>query len=194
MGTTGIYKLTNMCNNKVYIGQAWDIEKRWANHRTYSHKKETHLYSAIRKYGIENFLFEILESFPKSVSQIDLDEKEERYILLFESLNPLKGYNKRHGGSSGLLLKEHKDKIKKAATGRVFPEDVKLKMAEKKTGINSPIAKKVRCIETGVEYISKREAGKAVSPDNFKSAETAIAYCCYGQRNTAKGYHWEYVN
>ena len=62
----GIYKITNLCNNKSYIGQSVDIEKRWGEHRRAVNYKNEHtynypLYRAMRKYGIHNFLFEIVE-------------------------------------------------------------------------------------------------------------------------------------
>ena len=59
---TGIYKITNMVNGKVYIGQAKDIEKRWKEHKRefrYKRKEKIVLYKAMKKYGFENFDFEI---------------------------------------------------------------------------------------------------------------------------------------
>jgi group I intron endonuclease len=62
----GIYKITNKINGKCYIGQSVDIAKRWREHTGWSFNKkrpeyEYPLYRAIRKYGIESFLFEIIE-------------------------------------------------------------------------------------------------------------------------------------
>ena len=62
---TGIYKITNLINNKIYIGQSVDIKKRWATHKRQAFIKgkeyDKYLYRAIRKYGIDNFSFEIIE-------------------------------------------------------------------------------------------------------------------------------------
>ena len=55
MTTCGIYKITNLVNEKVYIGQAQDIEKRWREHKCSSKSNNQILYRAIRKYGLENF-------------------------------------------------------------------------------------------------------------------------------------------
>jgi group I intron endonuclease len=62
----GIYKITNSINGKVYIGLSTNIEKRWNKHRSVmTNPKERNykypLYCAMRKYGIENFTFEVLE-------------------------------------------------------------------------------------------------------------------------------------
>ena len=62
----GIYKITNQINGKCYIGQSVNIAKRWAEHRCKATSKgsegfESHFYRSIRKYGLENFSFEILE-------------------------------------------------------------------------------------------------------------------------------------
>lgn len=58
----GIYKITNKINGKSYIGQSIDIEKRWVDHK-WPEKKTWHypLYKAIKKYGIKNFDFIVLE-------------------------------------------------------------------------------------------------------------------------------------
>ncbi len=73
----GIYKITNKKNKKSYIGQSIEIEKRWKWHinesqRTKSKEYNKSLYMAFRKYGIENFTFEILEQCQRK----DLIERE----------------------------------------------------------------------------------------------------------------------
>lgn len=88
----GIYKITNQVNGKVYIGQSVNIKHRWAEHRRrYENGKEI-LYQAMRKYGIENFIFEILEECKVE----DLDVKEQYYIQKYNSYN--NGYNMTIGG------------------------------------------------------------------------------------------------
>lgn len=101
--TCGIYKITNQVNNKVYIGQSVRIEKRWEEHKRkpFLEKSEDYnypLYQAIRKYGLENFTFEIIEECP----QEELNSKEEYYIGLYESFPPSnnKGYNQTPGGGN----------------------------------------------------------------------------------------------
>ena len=82
----GIYKITNLINGKVYIGQASDIYTRWTNHKNASLRKDKKeykypLYRAFRKYGIENFKFEIIEE----CSEEELNEKEIYYIDFYNT-------------------------------------------------------------------------------------------------------------
>ena len=96
----GIYKISNLKNGKVYIGQSIDIAARWRRHRVdaFSNDKATYnypLYRAIRKYGLENFSFDIIEECEK----IQLNERERYYISLYDSVN--NGYNQGFGGSNG---------------------------------------------------------------------------------------------
>lgn len=91
----GIYKITNLINGKVYIGQSQNIKKRWAVHRSDYLKdgKDYALYRAFRKYGIENFSFEIIEECSKN----ELDVKEKFYIAKYNSFF-CDGYNMTLGG------------------------------------------------------------------------------------------------
>ena len=90
---TGIYKITNTINNKIYIGQSVHIKKRWSEHKSYYTDSQTPLYKAMQKYGVEYFDFEIIEE----CSIAELDEKEQYYIQEFNSLVP-NGYNIQLGG------------------------------------------------------------------------------------------------
>lgn len=84
--TIGIYKIENIQNGKVYIGQSIHIEKRWQEHcKSSSHSL---IGKTIQKYGKENFSFQILEECLVE----ELDEKESYYINYFDSIVP-KGYN-----------------------------------------------------------------------------------------------------
>ncbi len=74
----GIYKVTNNINQKVYIGQSVDIYSRWNHHKSCCknekcHEYNTPFYRALRKYGEDNFTFEILE-------QCDIEELDDKEI------------------------------------------------------------------------------------------------------------------
>lgn len=82
----GIYKIENLLNHKCYVGQSIHIEQRWAEHCQPSAKSV--ISSAIKKYGKENFSFQILEE----CSVDELSEKEIYYINYYNCIVP-NGYN-----------------------------------------------------------------------------------------------------
>lgn len=99
----GIYKIENLVNGKCYIGQAVDIRKRWRRHReTYNDESYPQynypLYRAMRKYGIENFSFDIVEECQRE----ELNEKERLYVEKYNSF--FNGYNQTLGGDSSFSL------------------------------------------------------------------------------------------
>ena len=101
----GIYKITNTINNKSYIGQSVDIVKRWRHHCAAAFNPmnpgyEYPLYRAFRKYGLDNFTFEILLECEKQ----NLDIQEEYYIELFKTLNNEYGYNQVQVQQGGIVL------------------------------------------------------------------------------------------
>lgn len=103
----GVYKITNLINNKVYIGQSVDIESRWeAEKEGYINKHATR---AFKKYGINNFSFEILTECTKE----ELDKWEIYYIKYYDSCNPQHGYNKLSGGYNGSPNEETRKKLVK---------------------------------------------------------------------------------
>lgn len=96
---TGIYKITNLQNGKIYIGQAVDINRRWSEHKSHSFSPKHVSYNfaihrAIRKYGIESFSFEVLEECDEN----QLNEREIYWIQKFNSKNC--GYNMTDGGDT----------------------------------------------------------------------------------------------
>lgn len=121
----GIYKITNLINGKVYIGQSNDIEDRWRDHKwisTQENKIEYSypLYRAFRKYGLENFSFEVIEQCPEE----DLNEKEIYYIEFYRAYfhyENSNGYNQTLGGEGTRGKKisdETREKIRISCTGR----------------------------------------------------------------------------
>jgi len=92
-----IYKVTNTLNDKSYIGKTeHTFNKRKSDHLRHAKTdKGFAFHSAIRKYGEENFVWEIVED--NIIDEITLNQKEEHYIALYKSFGP-KGYNMTKGG------------------------------------------------------------------------------------------------
>jgi group I intron endonuclease len=89
---SGIYSITNLVNNKIYIGSAVDIKKRWRDHR-FCFKRQihhnSHFQSAWNLYGESNFKFEVIEFCDKTI----LLDREKYFVELYNSTNSLFGYN-----------------------------------------------------------------------------------------------------
>lgn len=96
-----IYKITNLINNKVYIGQTIHPERRWTEHK----QKAKHgqdkfpIHLAINKYGEENFTFEIIEWTE------DFNNEEKRLIKELNTICP-NGYNIGEGGENYVMYGE----------------------------------------------------------------------------------------
>jgi group I intron endonuclease len=93
---TSIYKITNLQNEKVYIGQSVDPEKRWKQHKTGVGSRAVS--EAIKKYGLDSFSFEVLCWTDTSQA----DAEEEKLIKEFDSYR--NGYNLTIGGGGVRVL------------------------------------------------------------------------------------------
>lgn len=170
----GIYKITNKINAKWYIGQSNDIERRWREHKNCGINKskntEYPLYRAIRKYGIDNFEFEILEECHLE----ELLKLEQRYYDHFISgrntynqcypnISPTTGVPRSEAVRKILREKgqlrvgklspnygrkwspEVKQRQRKAKLGKVTSEETKLKIRNSlkgtRTGVKNTMAK-----------------------------------------------------
>lgn len=105
----GIYKYTNKINQHSYIGQSLDIDKRKQSHLNASYNPnagdyDTKFHQAIRKYGIDNFEFEVLAEIPQQPQvKIILNELEKYFIKYYDTYK--NGYNGTPGGEIGISQK-----------------------------------------------------------------------------------------
>ena len=72
----GIYKITNKITGHFYIGQSKCVERRFMEHKCPKHKCNDRLSADMDKYGVENFVFELIEECKES----DLSRLELAYI------------------------------------------------------------------------------------------------------------------
>lgn len=106
-----IYKATNILNNKCYIGQTINsFRQRIYCHKHNSKKPKLYFHRAIRKYGFDNFTWEIL---CECDSKEELDEMEFHYIKQYHSLSTDNGYNITQGfGNTTTGLKLTDEQLK----------------------------------------------------------------------------------
>ena len=120
-----IYKITNLINNKIYIGQTCNLKRRWNQHKRAVKIPEYPIHYAMKKYGIQNFKIEIIKSLD---SLYDSNVTELELINHYNAQNHKIGYNLRPGGATSLQSPETKLKIKNS----MLKLSIKLSDAAKK--------------------------------------------------------------
>lgn len=116
-------------SGKSYIGQTWNESARKRNHKR---ADNDYVFSkAIKKYGYENFRYEVIHSgieTQEEMNRLECLEIENR-----KSLIP-NGYNQKEGGRNSRMPEDVKKKISMANKGYKHTEEAKAKMSKSKTG------------------------------------------------------------
>ena len=179
---SGIYSIFCISNNKYYIGQAIDIEKRIKAHINKLKSNNHHspyLQNTYNMYGEKDFIFEVVE-----YCNIDeLDTKEQYYIKAYDSLNP-NGFNCTTGGNGmrGFVFSEETKKNwaksrKGKYMGKEHTKSVKIKGTHKITG-------------DIVEFDSILDAERFL---NIRGANKNISANCKNKKKSAYQYVWKYL-
>jgi group I intron endonuclease len=180
---TGIYKITNLINNKCYIGQTNNIPRRWSEHKSALNRNlhhNEHLQKSWLRYGERNFKFEVLEY----CSLEELNTLEEFYVSKFNSYK--RGYNRTVGadGKGKAMSQEAREKIRKAKLGTKMDEKVKEHLRKIRANPVKATNKK-----TGEELI--------FSSGSYASRVLkirGIGHVLTGKRMSAGGYYFEYID
>jgi group I intron endonuclease len=122
----GIYKITNP-KGRVYVGQSIDIEARWKWYHAGYCKQQVKLYNSLKKYRVENHIFEIVEECLEE--QLNKRERywQDRYNVLEEGLNCRLTSTE---DKSGKISKETRKKISDTTRGKKLSEEHKKKLSE----------------------------------------------------------------
>lgn len=115
----GIYKITNLINQKSYIGKSKNIEERWKSHlrpSSWAAQPNKPLYRAFKKYGIQNFSFTVLEELLEYDK--NSNEKEKYWIQYFNTYK--NGYNATLGGDGGITVSNPREKYGKLTFDEVI--------------------------------------------------------------------------
>jgi group I intron endonuclease len=117
-----IYKVTNNINGKRYIGYSADWKSRRRIHKYIAdkNKKSYPFYNAIRKYGFDNFSWEVI--YQSKDKMHTLEEMETFFIHEYNTLAP-NGYNMKTGGEGGNLSSESRKKISDSRIGIKFSDE-----------------------------------------------------------------------
>lgn len=135
----GIYKITNLLNGKVYVGQSVQLEERKQEHFRCLRKgihDNIYLQSAFNKYGESNFKFEVIEYLTDDANL--LTQREQYWIDYYGGHQSSTTYNLKEAGIHGKDSQELKCIKSKAQKGKKMPklsEEHKRKISQKLTGI-----------------------------------------------------------
>ena len=177
-----IYKITNLINGKLYIGQTNDPKNRWSQHKTC--KDNRPLYNAMGKYGKENFVFEIIEEC-ETLTLANI--QEEWHIFCACSLVP-EGYNIGLGGENKTVSEETKKKISETLKGHALSEETKMKISKsligKRCGKENHNYGKQFSEETR-KKMSEAKKGKYPSEETKKKMSESLK----GEKNYLYGKH-----
>ena len=223
---SGIYKIENIINNCIYIGKAKNIENRWNQHKSNAKNitNTTHLYRAMRKYGIENFIFSIIEEIPLEQYDIISSERERYWIEYYNAYSNPNNYNETEGGEGtpgwepSQEWKDHQSKIKKEWY-QTSEGIEKRKQQSKQQKEKAPFKNHTHSFEWKKQHSDrmKGENNPAYKTHTngkmcmcielchiFKSTREAemitgishagISAACRGKQKTAGGYHWKYID
>lgn len=124
MDKSGIYTITNLLDNKIYVGYATNFRKRKGDHISNLRKnkhKNIHLQRAFNRDGENNFKVELLEEYSIDV----LPSLENYWCNLLDSHNPNFGYNILPTSEFGLIThsKETREKLSKSKLGYKCSEE-----------------------------------------------------------------------
>lgn len=180
-----IYKIENLINGKIYIGQTTLNPPKRRNIHFYELRKKKHgnkhLQNSFNKYGEANFKFTVLNY---ATDKKTLDQLEITYINYYDCLDMSKGYNLQSGGSHGKHSPETIEKMKRNCSyywlGKSRSEETKTKISKNNPMYKLENREKIRNARIGKKHsletrkkISKSHLGKKVKGEHLKNLRSS---------------------
>jgi group I intron endonuclease len=185
---SGIYKIKNIKNGKVYIGSAINMRKRWNSHlnRLLHNKHDNqHLQASYNKNGISYYELSILEHVENLE---ELLNREQYWMDFYNSYDRKCGYNALKIAGSNWKMKvsdETRKKLRESHLNKKRSPEANKKIIEKMNKTVFQIdMNNLKIINV---FKSCKEAGEIVG-----IFPQSIAQCCRRVTKTAKGYYWSY--
>jgi|ERR1700677_578140 len=178
-----IYVVTNLKNDKIYIGQTCqDLDRYLRSDVTRAllkgEDRKPRLYNAIRKYGADAFVIRLLV---EALDKEQADKLEQFFIRTLETQNKEIGYNIASGGGGSfgyerVFTEEHRAKLAAIWAGRKHSEETKMKM--RLAGLGKPKSIEHR------EKLSRAKMGIKMGPfsDEHRSNMSKAAKAAHARR------------
>lgn len=196
MSKSGIYKITNTANGKIYVGSAKDFPQRWGMHRHMLRKNKHHspyMQKAYNKHGEDSFVFEVMLVCAKE----DLLFYEQRALDALSPCDPSVGYNicKTAGSSLGRKMPPHaveamreRMKGKQYGLGHRHSEESRAKMSAGKIGNKNAVGNQIWLGRTHSEETKARlsEVAKSRPPMSEEHKEKIRQSCKRPESNAWK--------
>lgn len=200
-----VYKITCKINNKVYVGQTCEtLKQRFSRHMGYQKDEhDTKFYRAVRKYGIDNFYIEQIDT---ANTQEELDEKELYWINKLDSVKI--GYNSKayKGKCGGDTLSNHpnkhiiSEKIRQSKLGDKNPMRINGGLKGERNGMFGKRGKEhhnsKKCVSISVDNpkdIKFFDSIRELQKYHNVTTDTMVSLRCNGKtKSPYKGYYFKY--
>lgn len=213
---SGIYIIQNNINSKKYVGKSKDIYKRIMQHITQLNTKNSnenrHLINAWHKYGRKNFTYYVVEYiYEESLESLEqkLKDRELFWIQTLNTIDRKYGYNMRLDSEGRCIVsnetrkqcsksqikrfanKEEREKIGEASKKAHIKYSESFEQSKRKLAHSRRKYRIAKC-DKDKNILKIYDIIQDILDENPTYYKQAIKNCCYGTKNSYKGYYWRY--
>lgn len=187
-----IYKLTNNVNQKIYIGFTKNFKARINKHKFSTKTNSNILYRAIRKYGWDNFKFQII--YQSLYLNYTLRFMENYFIKEYNSIIPF-GYNMTYGGEGSIGYIPNQETRKLMSLAKIGKPSLLKGIKQNEDHLNKLILKRQKSYKLtypNQEIIYVTNLSKYCKENNLHQGHLSEIAAGMGKRKTSKGIKCEY--